>query len=278
MNWGGGIFNNNSTANITNSMISGNTAADFDGGGIRNGGTLLITNCTISGNTAADYGGGILNNGTATITNSIISGNTANYGGGIYNDSTSTLEAEYNWWGSSTGPTHSSNPTGIGDIIFGDVDYDPWLTSDPNYIAPNPLSPQDWVLKNLNIDELLALYGPTPEGFVKMLYDSILGRVSDMDGEAYWTEQLNSGVFTGSQLVEHFIFSDELGAKVEAMSNEEFITFLYSSFLSRTPDTDGFSSWVAYMNSGVSKLDTLRTFMNNQEWFDICNIFKNVSP
>jgi hypothetical protein len=61
------------------------------------------------------------------------------------------------------------------------------------------------------------------------------------------------------------------------MTNEEFITFLYNSFLSRNPDSEGFNSWVAYMNSGVSKLDTLRAFMDNQEWFDICSMF-NVVP
>lgn len=144
-------------------------------------------------------------------------------------------------------------------------------------ISPKPLSPQDWVLKDLNIDQLLSLYGPTPEGLVKMLYDTILGRVPDADGQNHWVEQLNSGALNGSQVVEHFVFSQELGAKIEAMTNEEFITFLYNSFLSRNPDSEGFNSWVAYMNSGVSKLDTLRAFMDNQEWFDVCSMF-NVVP
>ena len=78
-------------------------------------------------------------------------------------------------------------------------------------------------------------------------------------------------------MAEHFIFSGELDAKINAMTNEEFINFLYGSFLSRTPDIDGFNSWVDYMNSGVSKIDVLRAFMNNQEWFDICAMF-NVVP
>jgi len=141
----------------------------------------------------------------------------------------------------------------------------------------NLLTHKDWVLMDLKIDQLLANYGPTPEGFVKMLYDTILGRVPDAEGEVYWTEQLNSDAFTGSQLVEHFIFSDELSVHIVAMSNEEFITFLYNSFLSRNPDSEGFENWAGYMNSGVSKLDTLRAFMNNQEWFDICAMF-NVTP
>ncbi len=57
-----------------------------------------MTNSTISGNTANLYGGGIFNNspGTLTLTDSTITGNTTNntvygYGGGIFNWGTSTL-------------------------------------------------------------------------------------------------------------------------------------------------------------------------------------------
>jgi hypothetical protein len=49
--------------------------------------TLLLTNSTISGNTA-DYGGGIYNWGTSTLTNNILTNNNANVGGGIYNSGT----------------------------------------------------------------------------------------------------------------------------------------------------------------------------------------------
>jgi hypothetical protein len=84
-------------------------------------------------------------------------------------------------------------------------------------------------------------------------------------------------LFSASQVVEHFIFSIKLSEKIAAMSNEEFITFLYESFLSRTPDTDGYNSWLSYINSGVSKLDTLKSFINNEEWVNICNMF-NVTP
>jgi len=56
------------------------------GGGILNGagGALTITNSTLSGNTAA-FGGGAFNSGTMTITNSTVSGNTGGEGAGIYN-------------------------------------------------------------------------------------------------------------------------------------------------------------------------------------------------
>ncbi|MDD3520026.1 MAG: DUF4214 domain-containing protein, partial [Actinomycetota bacterium] len=280
---GGGIYNNDdTTVNITNSTISGNTATNYDGGGIYNDHcTVNITNSNISDNTATN-GGGIYNDySTLNITNSTISDNTATgIAGGIFNHASSpTVGARYNWWGDASGPYNESiNPSGIGNSVSDNINFAPWSANPAGYSAlSNPLSPQDWVFKNLNIDELLALYGPTPEGFVRMFYDSILGRLSDINGQNYWTGQLNSGAFGASQVAEHFIFSDELGDKIDAMNSEEFITFLYNSFLSRNPDSEGFENWLSYMNSGASKLDTLRAFMNNQEWFDICAMF-NVVP
>jgi hypothetical protein len=47
-----------------------------------------------------------------------------------------TLNAECNWWGSSTGPTEPiSNPGGTGEEVVGDADFNPWLT------APAPDGP-----------------------------------------------------------------------------------------------------------------------------------------
>ena len=94
---GGGIYNGGGTLTIINSTVSGNSAAGpgnpiASGGGISNGGTLEITNSTISGNVAGINGGGILNGGTVTITDSTIGGNLANEdGGGIYNQGTLTI-------------------------------------------------------------------------------------------------------------------------------------------------------------------------------------------
>ncbi len=39
------------------------------------------------------------------------------------------LNAENNWWGDASGPTHDDNPGGIGDTVSDSVDYDPWLGS-----------------------------------------------------------------------------------------------------------------------------------------------------
>ena len=105
--FGGGILNGSgATLTITNSTISGNTAAF--GGGIFNSGPLTIANTTVTGNTASE-GGGIYSNGSLTIINSTISGNTVNSdGGGIFNIGTVAI----------TNSTLSSNSASFGGGIF----------------------------------------------------------------------------------------------------------------------------------------------------------------
>jgi Synergist-CTERM protein sorting domain-containing protein len=39
------------------------------------------------------------------------------------------INAENNWWGDASGPTHDGNPGGSGDTVSDSVDYDPWLGS-----------------------------------------------------------------------------------------------------------------------------------------------------
>jgi hypothetical protein len=90
---GGGIrVNDRAQLTLTNSTVSGNSAAVFGGGiSIVDNGSATITNSTISGN-SADEGGGILNYGSATVTNSTISGNSSSDdSGGIYNKKSITV-------------------------------------------------------------------------------------------------------------------------------------------------------------------------------------------
>ncbi len=79
-----GVINNYGTLNVTGSTFKNNTGTGVNGGAIYNDGTLTITNSILTGNTATD-GGAIYNDGPLTITNSILTGNTASDGGAIYN-------------------------------------------------------------------------------------------------------------------------------------------------------------------------------------------------
>lgn len=86
---GGAIANISGVLNLTNSTISGNSAATLGGGilAISFYGTQTtgISNSTISGNTASGAGGGIAySGGLGTVSHSTITGNSAPQGGGIF--------------------------------------------------------------------------------------------------------------------------------------------------------------------------------------------------
>ncbi len=84
-----GVTTGISGLTIANGQITGNV-----GGGIYSSGTLTVSDSVISGNTA-DQGGGIYNhNGTLVVNTSTISGNTSQgggAGGGLYNTGTLTV-------------------------------------------------------------------------------------------------------------------------------------------------------------------------------------------
>ena len=144
---GGGIaIGYNSSAFITGNTVSNNIA--YYGGGIECWGSQpFIINNTITGNTTNMYGGGIFcHYSSAIIDSCTISNNngdgvycemesspvihycniTDNTGYGVRNvDSSVTVNAEYNWWGDSTGP--GGVGPGTGDEVSEYVDYEPWL-------------------------------------------------------------------------------------------------------------------------------------------------------
>jgi CSLREA domain-containing protein len=77
------VFNISSGFNVTLSGMTISNGSAGDGGGIQNSGTVTITNSIISNNSANLGGGGIFSNGTLTLTNSTVSNNSGgDFGGG----------------------------------------------------------------------------------------------------------------------------------------------------------------------------------------------------
>ena len=111
--FGGGLWVSSSgEAQLTNAAITNNSA--LDGGGIANGGTLSLTDCIVSNDTAngGTYGGGgIYNSGTLTVTNTTISDNATDHtGGGIFNYPAGSMTL--------TGITVSNNSSSVGGGLY----------------------------------------------------------------------------------------------------------------------------------------------------------------
>ncbi len=86
---------------------------------------------SVSNNFLQDNGAGLQIDsaftGSLTVADNNIAGNIT---AGIDSASPASIDADYNYWGSSSGPTATGNPAGTGDIVSGaDITYSPWLTS-----------------------------------------------------------------------------------------------------------------------------------------------------
>jgi hypothetical protein len=135
-----------------------------------------------------------------------------------------------------------------------------------------PLTPEEIVLLNLSIGQQADLYGRNSTGFVKTLYDNIIGRVPDDSGLNGWVTALDNGM-SPNQAVYNLVFSDELKPKISSASSEEFVTFLYKNVFNRNPDSSGYDNWVSLLKSGMSKEDVLIGFLNCYEFKNICEVF-----
>jgi hypothetical protein len=110
---GGGIYNfDGAILTVSTSTLAGNRA-DFGGGLAMNGGLATVANSTLAGNVATYDGGGIdIEFGaTLTLSNVIVSGNSALRGGGICNDGTLSCRDTI-----LAGNTAADGPDVFGDL------------------------------------------------------------------------------------------------------------------------------------------------------------------
>ncbi|MFA0833855.1 MAG: hypothetical protein ACC609_07590 [Methanobacterium formicicum] len=150
---GGGIYNYG-TCTIQNSNFEFNTATQ--GGSITNYGVLSVNNVVFNSNHALEmggalynsprgdvtidsssftknnvtnidsYGGAISSYGLLTVTGTILTNNMATYGSSVANIGKLSALATGNWWGDIDGPDESD--------VYGDVDINNWLMSDPSIL------------------------------------------------------------------------------------------------------------------------------------------------
>ena len=120
-----GVYAYSSSPTISSCVLAKNDTAVF----CTNTASPQISNCDISGNgygVHSRYASSPVISGSSGNKNTI----SDNRQYGVYNaDSTVIIDAEYNYWGDLSGPTHSGNLGGKGDWVSDDVDYDPFETT-----------------------------------------------------------------------------------------------------------------------------------------------------
>lgn len=91
------------------------------------------------------------------------------------------------------------------------------------------------------------------DGQVVRIYSAMLGRTPDAGGFAFWVEARNSGMSL-ARMIEMFADSPEFkatfGNRMTEDTNEEWVDFVYSEIMGRTPDAGGRAFWLNMLETG----------------------------
>ena len=104
--------------------------------------------------------------------------------------------------------------------------------------------------------------------FATRLYTTCLNRNADQGGLMAWARQLANQRDTGTGAARGFFFSSEFTN--QNVSNGEYVTRLYRTFMGREPDQAGYDAWVGQLDSGVSREEVFNGFAASQEFTVIC--------
>lgn len=101
------------------------------------------------------------------------------------------------------------------------------------------------------------------------LYTKMLGRSYEADGIEYWCKAYLTKEKTIEDIAtDGFLHSQEF--KNLGLSNEEYVTRMYQTFLGRQPDEAGYKDWVHQLNAGTKTRDDLvYGFTLSQEFANI---------
>ncbi|MBO4637201.1 MAG: DUF4214 domain-containing protein, partial [Clostridiales bacterium] len=104
--------------------------------------------------------------------------------------------------------------------------------------------------------------------FATRLYTTCLGRNADQAGLMAWARQLANQRDTGTGAARGFFFSSEFTG--QNLSNGEYVTRLYRTFMNREPDQAGYDAWVSQLDSGVGREEVFDGFAQSIEFARIC--------
>ncbi len=104
--------------------------------------------------------------------------------------------------------------------------------------------------------------------YVRHLYSTLLGREPEAAGLTDWTNRLKSKAETGAEVVQGIVFSDEF--KNKKLSDENYVTILYSALFDRGPDSSGYNGWVSDLKDGLSRNYVLAGFIGSEEFHKLC--------
>ncbi|MCR5804988.1 MAG: DUF4214 domain-containing protein [Clostridia bacterium] len=112
------------------------------------------------------------------------------------------------------------------------------------------------------------------KNFVNRCYQIALGRDADEDGFNFWLGQLKDGKLTGTGTALLFITSEEYKSK--NTSDEVYINDLYTLFMGRKADTEGYEFWKKNIST-LGRNGVFDGFANSEEFYNLC-IQNGITP
>jgi len=116
---------------------------------------------------------------------------------------------------------------------------------------------------------------PLVAEFVTRFYRQYLSREPDLDGLNGWVDYLITGQLSGAEVAYNFVSSQEFIDR--GVSNEDYVTIMYRALFDREPDANGYTTWLSWLNNGLSKLWILSGFASSQEFKELC-VRYGISP
>jgi methionine-rich copper-binding protein CopC len=101
------------------------------------------------------------------------------------------------------------------------------------------------------------------ETFVEQLFTRFFGRSADLAGRAFWTNLIDSGTATASQVTQSFIDSPEYAGVVLPISR------LYFAAFGRPPDVSGLNFFVTGVRAGVTTQQIAADFVRSAEFISL---------
>jgi hypothetical protein len=162
-------------------------------------------------------------------------------------------------------------------VILGDVDA-AYLPDDeaPEYVHLS-LGYEIGIPTDVELDEVQVLLMKLKDlhlnedkitGFVRRLYECLLGRNPDSSGLAYWSQRLADQKTDGAGLAFQFVSSREF--KEKGYDDTEYIQVLYRCLMDREADKSGLNYWKEYLENGMSRNYVFKRFVDSGEFTRIC--------
>lgn len=109
------------------------------------------------------------------------------------------------------------------------------------------------------------------KAFATRLYTCCLGRAPEEGGLQYWGLALTNLEQSGFSAAQQFFASEEFNNY--RFSDGEYIRRLYTTFMGREPEVNGFNYWMTALANGTDRGSVLYAFAQSDEFANICRTY-----